>query len=225
MNKKIKLGIIGGGGDSMIGVLHRIASYINENYEITGAVFNPKWDKNIQFATVHMVSTNNGRVEILLDNKSRALDEVDYRDKANIDWLDETFKKAKKNKSKAVIIVSQADITKYKYKEACTKTNRVKCNPFKKFTDHLRIKAKQFKNDKGQLKPVLFLHGDSNPYCFDKKFGKDIAPNLWRLNAWGDYKPYADATVVKFNLDNKNKPFEAHTLTSNEVPKNACPNL
>ena len=50
MNKKIKLGIIGGGGDSMIGVLHRIASYINENYEITGAVFNPKWDKNIQFA-------------------------------------------------------------------------------------------------------------------------------------------------------------------------------
>ncbi len=57
MNKKIKLGIIGGGGDSMIGVLHRIASYINENYEITGAVFNPKWDKNIQFAKEIRIDT------------------------------------------------------------------------------------------------------------------------------------------------------------------------
>ena len=37
--KKIKLGIIGGGEDSLIGVLHRIASYINDNYEIVGGVF------------------------------------------------------------------------------------------------------------------------------------------------------------------------------------------
>jgi len=184
---------------------------------------NTSWNyKDIQFATLHMVSTNNGRVEILLDDKNEALDEVDYRDKANIDWLDQTFKKAKKNKSKAVIIISQADITKSKYKKACTKSNRAKCNPFKNFTDHLRVEAKQFTDNKGQPKPVLFLHGDSNPYCFDKKFGKDTAPNLWRLNAWGDYKPYADATVVKFDPTNKNKPFEAHTLTSNEVPKNTC---
>ena len=33
MAKKIKLGIIGGGGDSLIGVLHRVASFINDNYE------------------------------------------------------------------------------------------------------------------------------------------------------------------------------------------------
>ena len=39
MPKKIRLGILGGGGDSLIGVLHRVASFINDNYEIVGAVF------------------------------------------------------------------------------------------------------------------------------------------------------------------------------------------
>jgi len=184
---------------------------------------NASWTyKEIQFATIHMVSTSNGRKEILKDDKNKALDKVDYRDQANLQWLDFTFEEAKKSNAKAIIIVSQADVTKSKYKSICTKTNRVKCNPFESFTNHLRQKAKEFKNSKGENKPVLFLHGDSNPYCFDKKFGKDITPNLWRLNAWGDYKPYADATVVTFNPDNKNKPFEAHTLTSNELPKVSC---
>jgi predicted dehydrogenase len=51
MSKKLRLGIIGGGGDSLIGVLHRIASFMNDNYEIVGGVFNPNWDENIGFAT------------------------------------------------------------------------------------------------------------------------------------------------------------------------------
>ncbi|MBQ4913576.1 Gfo/Idh/MocA family oxidoreductase [Maribacter sp. MMG018] len=50
MPKKIRLGILGGGGDSLIGVLHRVASQINDNYQITGAVFNPDYEKNLDFA-------------------------------------------------------------------------------------------------------------------------------------------------------------------------------
>ena len=50
MAKKIRLGILGGGGDSLIGVLHRISSFINDNYEIVGGVFNPVWEENIGFA-------------------------------------------------------------------------------------------------------------------------------------------------------------------------------
>jgi predicted dehydrogenase len=50
MPKKIRLGIVGGGGDSLIGVLHRVASHINDNYQITGAVFNPDYEMNIDFA-------------------------------------------------------------------------------------------------------------------------------------------------------------------------------
>ena len=34
MSKKIKLGILGGGGDSLIGVLHRVASSMYDKYEL-----------------------------------------------------------------------------------------------------------------------------------------------------------------------------------------------
>jgi predicted dehydrogenase len=50
MAKKIRLGVIGGGGDSLIGVLHRVASHINDNYQIVGGVFNPDFELNIEFA-------------------------------------------------------------------------------------------------------------------------------------------------------------------------------
>src|SRR5690606_28980331 len=45
-----RLGVLGGGGDSLIGVLHRVASHINDNYRITGGVFNPDFEANIDFA-------------------------------------------------------------------------------------------------------------------------------------------------------------------------------
>ena len=47
---KIKLGVLGGGGDSLIGVLHRVASNMYDRYEITGGVFNPDYEENIKFA-------------------------------------------------------------------------------------------------------------------------------------------------------------------------------
>jgi predicted dehydrogenase len=50
MAKKIRLGILGGGGDSLIGILHRVASQINDNYEIVGGVFNPNFEDNMAFA-------------------------------------------------------------------------------------------------------------------------------------------------------------------------------
>ena len=47
---KIKLGILGGGGDSLIGILHRIASNMYDRYQIVGGVFNPDYEENIKFA-------------------------------------------------------------------------------------------------------------------------------------------------------------------------------
>ena len=58
MAKKIRLGILGGGGDSLIGVLHRVASHINDNYQITGAVFNPDFEANMGFAKEIDIPTN-----------------------------------------------------------------------------------------------------------------------------------------------------------------------
>lgn len=50
MSTKIKLGILGGGGDSLIGVLHRIASAMFDNYKIVGGVFNQYKEESIKFA-------------------------------------------------------------------------------------------------------------------------------------------------------------------------------
>lgn len=50
MGSKIRLGVLGGGGDSLIGVLHRVASNMFDQYEIIGGVFNPNWEENIEFA-------------------------------------------------------------------------------------------------------------------------------------------------------------------------------
>jgi len=50
MSSKIRLGILGGGGDSLIGVLHRVAANMFDQYEIVGGVFNPTWEDNISFA-------------------------------------------------------------------------------------------------------------------------------------------------------------------------------
>ena len=58
MPRKIRLGILGGGGDSLIGILHRVAAQINDNYEIVGAVFNPNYDASIAFAKQIAIPTN-----------------------------------------------------------------------------------------------------------------------------------------------------------------------
>ena len=47
---RIRLGILGGGGDSLIGILHRVAAYMYDRYEVLGGVFNPDWDQNVGFA-------------------------------------------------------------------------------------------------------------------------------------------------------------------------------
>ncbi|MEZ4840541.1 MAG: Gfo/Idh/MocA family oxidoreductase [Flavobacteriaceae bacterium] len=58
MSNKIRLGILGGGGDSLIGVLHRIASSMYDKYQIVGGVFNPIWEENIGFAKKIGLPTN-----------------------------------------------------------------------------------------------------------------------------------------------------------------------
>ncbi len=50
MSKKIKWGVLGGGGDSLIGVLHRVAASMYDAYQLTGGVFNVVHEESIKFA-------------------------------------------------------------------------------------------------------------------------------------------------------------------------------
>ena len=58
MKNKIRLGVLGGGGDSLIGIVHRIASSMHDSYEIIGGVFNPDNNENIKFAEEIGLSKN-----------------------------------------------------------------------------------------------------------------------------------------------------------------------
>lgn len=46
---KIKLGILGGGGDSLIGILHRVAANMFDQFEIVGGVFDVQHEKSLKF--------------------------------------------------------------------------------------------------------------------------------------------------------------------------------
>ncbi|MFV8226054.1 Gfo/Idh/MocA family protein [Christiangramia aquimixticola] len=46
---KIKLGILGGGEDSLIGILHRVAANMFDQFEITGGVFDVSHEKSLNF--------------------------------------------------------------------------------------------------------------------------------------------------------------------------------
>lgn len=58
MSTKIRWGVLGGGGDSLIGVLHRVAASMFDAYQLTGAVFNPNFEANLAFAKEIGIPTN-----------------------------------------------------------------------------------------------------------------------------------------------------------------------
>ncbi len=48
--EKIKWALLGGGADSLIGIVHRIAAGMGDDYELTGGVFTHDFNVSQQFA-------------------------------------------------------------------------------------------------------------------------------------------------------------------------------
>ncbi len=182
---------------------------------------NARWQQNgVLFATIHMVGTNNGRQEILLDDPELALALVEARDHANRVWLQETFRQAKD--AQALVIILQADITDPDGSGPCTALNRMNCDAFANFRDQLIRGAAKFRGQGQTHKPILLVHGDTYPYCLDQSLGGEQAPNLWRLNAWGDFQSPPDATAITVQPSVANEPFVVETLLSRIAPAPDC---
>lgn len=172
---------------------------------------------SVQFATFHIVGTNNGRTEIDChdpDNREKleaaALDAVDARDTANLNWLDQVFKDTGNalGPAEAIVLVMQADVTgdiddrKYVYAQ----DYEAKC-PFKRNTPKFsrkELSALEPCNEENRTfcdpyalffdalkhraetfrKPVLVVHGSTYAMCVQQAFmGLD---NLIRFNGPGD---------------------------------------
>lgn len=181
---------------------------------------NARWVRdNIHFASLHVVGTNNGRVQIELDDTDMALAQVDARDAANAAWLDELFDRATAEGARAVVVVFQADIF-VNPGMRCTALSRQACDGHAWLRDRLKAKADAFG------KPVLAIHGDTDDHCLDRPV--DGTPNFWRLNGPGDYWSEGpasggvlDAAVVTVSPEDAT-PFSARYVVSGEAPPAAC---
>lgn len=60
--------------------------------------------KGVRFVTQRIVSKDNGRKEVLLDDLQQAMKLADERDKQNQIWLDYAFEMAKSSDTKAVVV-------------------------------------------------------------------------------------------------------------------------
>ena len=177
---------------------------------------NARWQVGkVVFATLHIVGTNNGRRQIRKDDVELALALVTARDHANRVWLAQTLKHARRAKAEALVIITQADLTSSGGAGVCTSDNRMNCDGHAAIRGHLTNAALRFN------KPMLLVHGGTYPYCLDKGFGGPRTPNLWRLNAAGDFK-IVDATKITVDVSNANMPFAITTLVDGIAPDEGC---
>lgn len=173
------------------------------------------WYEGVLFVTVHIVGTDNGRAEILLDPRDRALAQVAARDAANQRWLDRAFALAAANDISALVVVMHVDLFS-PTAPGGTVFERCRHRPaFAAYCEQLRQRGAQLR------KPVLLLHGDTNAYCLDQPFPSADTRLMWRLNAPGDFK-YVDAVVVSVDAANPKRPFEAKGLLSGESAPGKC---
>ena len=176
--------------------------------------------KGVRFATIHTVAGNNGRKTLGpcphadgsgCDTQDDIAVGVEIRDRHNLAWISKVFADAKAENAAAVAITTQGDVTQGEAPgKDCASPAEIECDGFKAINDRLASEAAAFG------KPVLLMHGDSSPYCWDRSFGGGKAPNLQRLNVAGDYV-LIDAVKITY-APNEAFPFVAEGLLSHLEP-------
>ena len=79
---RIKMGMMGGGHNSFIGILHRIAAYMGEQYQLTGGVFDVDYESSKSFATQMELDT--ARVYPTIDDFINGENERDLSDRMEV---------------------------------------------------------------------------------------------------------------------------------------------
>ena len=92
----------------------------------------------VMFVTLHVVGTNNGRLEILKDDIEAALALTEARDQANRAWLNEAFAEALGRKATAVVIAMQADVSSANGAGPCGPGREMNCDAFARLRAEVR---------------------------------------------------------------------------------------
>ncbi len=142
------------------------------------------WKNGVLFVTVHVVGSNNGFETIELE----AASEYFERNKANVAWLDDSFKQARERNARAVIVAMHANFydIKQKYPAIPLASGHVDT-----------LKAIE-RGTKALGKPFLVIQGDEHEFEVEGLKGTDYkrVPNAWRLQVMGaDYVHGVAVTV------------------------------
>jgi hypothetical protein len=161
------------------------------NPEFKTYVENARLDMgDVMVMTAHVVGSNNN----LEARDVKAAIEFFDRDKANIAWLIDSFKKATASGKKAIILGIQADMFEFDYNMFDkTKEDFLRQSGFINFAEVLKKEALAF------TKPVLLVFGDSHTYKTFKPF-PNTAPNISALEVYGDKDMRAVAVTVDTSL-------------------------
>ncbi len=162
-------------------------------------VENVRWDKSgVVFATVDVPGSNNG---FLIANESRAAEAI-ARNRANVDWIENTFARAKAIDAKAVVIALQAGMFADRPGGDFTgkAVNGGPDGPYHWIVQAIRDLGAAFG------KPVLLINGDYHDFIVDRPFrvsrGESKAPlygNIVRLQVYG--APELKAVKVGVDTD------------------------
>ena len=140
------------------------------------------WRNGVLFLTVHVVGSNNGFETTELEAASEFFD----RNRANVAWLDDSFKLARDQGAKAIVIAMQATLYDIKQRNPSVPAASG-------FLDTLRAIER---GAKSFAKPLLVVQGDEHEFEVQGLVGTDYKriPNAWRLQVMGD--TYAHAVKV-----------------------------
>lgn len=171
---------------------------------------NVRWSYGgVQFVTLHMTGSNN--------NKGRTPEmdkEYAERNAANLEWMREAFEQAKKNGSKAIMIISQANPhfentwagkLQKRYMLGGLGIKPPKEIPATGFDDFLAVLEEETLAFK---KPVAYVHGDTHTFRVDKPLvgsfngGKRFIENFTRMENFGF--PNSHWIRVTIDLDDPN---------------------
>jgi hypothetical protein len=166
---------------------------------------NARWRYgDVTFATLHVVGSNNNRPPTANPTVGNE-EEWRARNEANIAWLKEAFDAAESQNSRAVMLVTQANIF-----EADT----AQSSGFAEFREALRDETIAFG------KPVALVHGDSHYFRIDKPLYDEDGSrvlNFTRVETFGD----KDVHWVRATIDIRDP--EVYSFQPEIVDENVGP--
>lgn len=132
------------------------------------------WKNGVLFVTAHVVGSNNGFEATELE----AAAEYFQRNKANVTWLDDSFRLAREQGAKGVVVLLHAQLY--------TTKQKFPAMPFA--SGHVDTVRALERGARSLGKPLVVIHGDEHEFELTGLVGINYKriPNAWRVQVMGD---------------------------------------